>query len=146
MFNNCISEQIPWFSLNGLICKCKVIDVYDADTVTIILSFNEKLYKVKCRLLGIDSAEKRTTNNDEKKVALEATEWLSGLINGTEIWVKCGNWGKYGGRMLGTLYTEHKHIEINESINQKIIDKGYAYKYDGKKKKTFEEWFKPLNI
>ena len=59
MFNNCISEQIPWFSLNGLICKCKVIDVYDADTVTIILPFNEKLYKVKCRLLGIDSARKK---------------------------------------------------------------------------------------
>ena len=90
--------DVPWLTLDGITCQCKVVDVYDADTVTIVLPLTEKLYKVKCRLLGIDSAEKRTKNLDEKKFALEATDWLSNLINDKVIWVKCGKWGKYGGR------------------------------------------------
>ena len=90
MFNDCIMSEIKWFSLDGITCECKVIDVYDADTVTIMLPFNGVLYKVKCRLLGIDSAEKRTKDTDEKKVALQSTEWLSKLILDKVIWVKCG--------------------------------------------------------
>jgi hypothetical protein len=36
------TENIPWLSLEGLTCKCKVVDVYDADTMTIALPFNNK--------------------------------------------------------------------------------------------------------
>jgi len=135
------TTNIPWLTLDGITSKCKVVSVYDADTVTVIVPLNDKMYMVKCRLLGIDSAEKRTKNLDEKKVSLEATEWLSNLIKGKVIWIKCGDWGKYGGRMLGTLYMTKDDMDINQSINDEIINKGYAYKYDGKKKKKFEEWF-----
>ena len=141
MFENCIKKDIPWLSLDGIICECKVIDVYDADTVTVILPFHDKPYKVKCRLLGIDSAEKRTHNHEEKKVALESTEWLSDIILDKIIWIKCGKWGKYGGRMLGTLYESKEDMNLNKSINENIVKKGYAYKYNGKKKKKFEEWY-----
>jgi len=132
------SSEVSWFSLDGTACQCKVIDVYDADKVTIMLEFSGELYKVKCRLLGIDSAEKRTKNLEEKTVALEATKWLSELINNKVIWVK---WGKYGGRMLGTLYMTEKDMKNGVSINNMVVEKGYAYFYDGKKKKKFEEWF-----
>lgn len=142
MFSDCCNDNTPWLSLKGIQSKCKVIDVYDADTITIIIPFNDKLYKVKCRLLGIDSAEKRTKNKDEKKVSLEATEWLSNLIKDKEIWVKCGDWGKYGGRMLGTIYMDYKDIEKDNSINNRIVEEGYAYKYNGKRKRLFEEWYK----
>jgi endonuclease YncB( thermonuclease family) len=112
MFEECTIENTPWLSLNGIICQCKIVDVYDADTVTIILPFNNGFYRVKCRLMGIDSAEKRTKNLDEKKVALEATEWLSTMIKDKIIWVKCGKWGKYGGRMIGTLYMTEEEIIV----------------------------------
>ena len=141
MFENCTGDNVPWLSLNGITCQCKVVDVYDADTVTIVLPFNNELYRVKCRLLGIDITEKRTKNLDEKKVALEATEWLSVLIKDKVIWVKCGNWGKYGGRMLGTLYMSEDEMEQDRSINLQIVDKGFAYAYDGKKKRKFEDWY-----
>jgi endonuclease YncB( thermonuclease family) len=140
-----IPDNIPWFSLNGITCECKVISVYDADTVTIVLPFSDKFYKVKCRLYGIDSAEKRTKNKDEKKVALESTKWLSDLIKDKIIWVKCGKWGKYGGRMIGELFMSKEDIELNVSINEMIIKKGYAYKYNGKKKIKFDKWFN-INI
>ena len=52
MFENCTGDNVPWLSLNGITCQCKVVDVYDADTVTIVLPFNNELYRVKCRLLG----------------------------------------------------------------------------------------------
>ena len=74
-------------------------------------------------------------------MALEATEWLSELIKDKIIWVKCSKWGKYGGRMLGTLYNKDEDIKDDKSINTQIIEKGYAYKYNGKKKKKFEEWY-----
>ena len=141
MFEDCVPNKIPWLSLDGITCKCKVISVYDADTVTVILPLNDKLYKVKCRLFGIDSAEKRTKNLEEKKVALESTEWLRSQINDQVIWIKCGKWGKYGGRMIGTLYMTEEDMKNDKSVNMKIVEKGYAYKYNGKKKQKFEEWF-----
>ena len=142
MLEDCNVENTPWLSLNGLECKCKVISVYDADTVTVALEWNNGIYKIKCRLYGIDSAEKRTRNEEEKKVALEATEWLKSIIYNKIIWIKCGKWGKYGGRMLGTLFMTEDDMKNNKSINEHIIEKGYAYEYKGKSKLNFEEWYK----
>jgi len=139
----CTDENTRWLSLEGLICECKVLSVYDADTVTIALHWNNNIYKVKCRLFGIDSAEKRTKNQDEKKAALEATKWLQNIILDKIIWVKCGKWGKYGGRMLGELYLNKKDIdsEFKSSINNLIVKNGFAYYYNGKKEKEFSEWY-----
>ena len=136
------NDDIPWLSLEGVECECKVIDVYDADTITVAIPFHNKIYKVKCRLLGIDSAEKRTKNLAEKTVSLEATKWLSDLIKDKIIWIKCGDWGKYGGRVLGTIYMNKENLEKDESINKLVVEKGYAYEYNGNKKKKFEEWYK----
>lgn len=146
MFEDCTLENTPWLSLNGIICQCKVIDVYDADTVTIVLNWNSSMYKVKCRLFGIDSAEKRTKNKEEKALSLEATEWLKSVIYNKVIWVKCGKWGKYGGRMLGVLYLSEEDLKNDKSINYSIVEKGYAYKYDGKKKKKFADWYKNIVV
>jgi len=142
--SQCTNENTKWLSLEGIVCQCKVVSVYDADTVTIALQWNNDIYKVKCRLLGIDSAEKRTKNQNEKKVALDATKWLQNLILNKIIWVKCGKWGKYGGRMLGELYLDTKDIKTSSSINNLIVKNGFAYHYDGKKKKQFSEWYKKM--
>jgi micrococcal nuclease len=94
--------------------------------------------------MGIDSAEKRTKNLEEKAVSLEAVAWLSKLIKNKVIWVRCGKWGKYGGRMLGTLYMSEEDLAQDSSINARIVEKGFAYVYNGKKKKKFEEWYKKI--
>ena len=142
--SQCNNENTKWLSLEGIVCECKVISIYDADTVTIALYWNNRFYKVKCRLLGIDSAEKRTKNQDEKKVSLNATKWLQNLILNKIIWVKCGKWGKYGGRMIGELYLNKKDIKTDISLNNLIVQNGFAYYYDGKKKKQFSEWYKHI--
>lgn len=143
MLRDCTLENTPFLCLDGIISECKVLSVYDADTITIALDWKGDFYKVKCRLLGIDSAEKRTKNSQEKKVALEATKWVESIIKNKNIWIKCGRWGKYGGRMLGTLFLSKEDLDNDNSFNQKIIEKGYAYIYNGKKKKKFEHWYIP---
>ena len=142
MFENYNEKNTPWFSLEGLETQCKIVSIYDADTFTVVLPFNTNMYKVKCRLIGIDSAEIRTKNLDEKKIGIEGRDWLRTILLDKVIWIKCGSWGKYGGRMLGTLYMTEEDMKIGKSINSMIIDKGYAYKYSGKiRKRKFDDWY-----
>ena len=130
-------EDAPELTFKNVFCKCKVVDVYDGDTITIIIAFEGNPYKIKCRLSGIDSAEIRTKNLDEKTAGLIAKQWLSDQILGKKIWIRCGDWDKYG-RLLGEIFLE----ENTKSINDVLIERKLAYPYDGKKKRKFEEWQK----
>lgn len=142
LLEQCTFKNTKWFSLRYLQTQCKVVDVYDADTITIILSIHNTFYKMKCRLYGIDSAEKRTKNFREKNASNESTNWLKYLILDKIVWIDCGKMDKYG-RLLGNIYLEEEDLKNkNNSVNQQLINKGFAYKYDGKKKKDFNDWYK----
>lgn len=43
---------------------CKVLRIYDADTLWVSLKFNGKIYKISCRLLGIDANEMPRSHSD----------------------------------------------------------------------------------
>ena len=136
---NSTKDNTDWLLMDGLCDMCKVIDVYDVDTITIVVKFNGKNYKKKCRLTGIDGAELRTKNLDEKKWAIQGKSFLSNLIMNKILWIKCGKWDKYG-RLLGTFYNTKDDMEKNISINRLLVDKGFAYNYEGKTKKKFADW------
>ena len=103
--------------------------VVDGDTIDIIIDLGFDLTKKeRVRLAGIDTPEKRTKNPKEKEMGYQATEFLEmHLMEATRLTVKTEKDGKYG-RMLGWLY---KTDEDTTSINQIMIDKGYAWAYDG---------------
>ena len=114
--------------------------VLDGDTIEadIDLGFNISLNK-RIRLAGIDTPESRTSDAYEKKLGLEAKEWIKArLKDAKNILVKTelpDSTEKYG-RILGHIYINGEEISLN---NQMIIE-GYAWKYDGgKKKKDFDE-------
>lgn len=130
------NDDVKWLSLDGQKLLCKVIDVYDGDTLTIVFPFCNTFFKEKCRLEGIDSAEIRTKNIEEKKYAIETKKWLSNLILNKFVYIQCGNWDKYG-RLLGTIFLIENP---NKSINNMLIENNMAYQYDGKTKKCFTEW------
>lgn len=132
----CNTDNTPWLSFDGVKCKCKVVDVYDADSVTIIIPFNGKLFKQKCRLSKIDAAEIRTKNQEEKHVGLQGKEYLSNLIKDKIVWIVCGKWDKFG-RLLAELYLSE---DDEESVNDTIVEKGFAYEYNGGKRKEFDDW------
>lgn len=87
-------------------------------------------FKKRVRLNGIDTPESRTTDLHEKKYGLEAKDWLKHqLENANHILIKTelpDSTEKYG-RILGTLWINNE----TESINNQLINKGYAWEYDG---------------
>ena len=103
--------------------------VVDGDTIDISIDLGFDLTKKeRVRLAGIDTPEKRTKNPKEKEMGYQATEFLEmHLMEATKLTVKTEKDGKFG-RMLGWLY---KSEEDTMSINQIMIDKGYAWAYDG---------------
>jgi len=122
----------------------KINRVVDGDTidVTIDLGF-DLMKKERVRIAGVDTPEKRTRDKEEKVLGIDATNWmkekLEGAIKGDEeLTIRTelkGGMGKYG-RLLGWLYIGEDALSLNEIM----INEGYAWEYDGgTKKKDFEE-------
>lgn len=112
----------------------KVTGVVDGDTidVDIDLGFNVS-FSQRVRLAGIDTPESRTKDLNEKKLGLEVKEWLkSKLKDAEEVVIKTekpDSSEKYG-RILGWLYVKG----TEKSLNQIMIDEGYAWSYMGETK------------
>lgn len=133
--NSRTNENTPEFSFKNQIFKAKVLDVYDGDTITVALKIGNKFYRHKVRLYGLDTAEIKTRNQDEKKVGLKAKEFLSNMVLNrlVEIRTPEKEEDKYG-RILGSVFYSGKNL------SEIMIENGYGYYYDGKKKKQFSEW------
>ena len=118
--------------------------VLDGDTIDVTIDLGFDLYKKeRVRVAGVDTPEKRTRDKEEKALGLDATAWLKEKLDGaiagyddlvirTEL---VGGVGKYG-RLLGWLYIG----DGDRSLNEQMIEEGYAWAYDGgTKQKDFEE-------
>jgi micrococcal nuclease len=118
--------------------------VVDGDTIDVTIDLGFDLYKKeRVRVAGVDTPEKRTRDDEEKALGYDATHWLEDKLNGaisgdddlvirTEL---VGGVGKYG-RLLGWLYIGDAEVSLNEAM----IEEGYAWAYDGgTKQKNFEE-------
>jgi len=118
--------------------------VVDGDTIDVTIDLGFDLSKKeRVRVAGVDTPEKRTRNLEEKALGLDATAWikehLEGAIDGDDDLIirteLDGGVGKYG-RLLGWLYIGDAIV----SLNERMIDEGYAWAYDGgSKNKNFEE-------
>jgi endonuclease YncB( thermonuclease family) len=106
----------------------EVVKVVDGDTIDVVIDLGFDLSKKeRVRLAGIDTPESRTRDLKEKKLGLEAKEHLStNLTNAKQLIISTEKDGKYG-RMLGTIHMNDDIV----SLNQQMIDKGYAWEYDG---------------
>jgi micrococcal nuclease len=117
----------------------KLIGVIDGDTidVDIDLGFDISLMK-RVRMAGIDTPESRTKDKNEKVLGLESKEYLKyKLKDAKEIVIKTelpDSSEKYG-RVLGWVYVDGQ----DKSINESMIEDGYAWGYMGETKvKDFE--------
>ena len=122
----------------------EIVKVLDGDTIDVIIDLGFDLYKKeRVRIAGVDTPEKRTRDLEEKALGQDATDWmkkhLDGAISGEDDLVirteLDGGVGKYG-RLLGWLYIGDELV----SLNEQMIEEGYAWSYDGgTKKKDFQE-------
>jgi micrococcal nuclease len=114
----------------------RINSVIDGDTIDcdIDLGFDISLNQ-RVRLAGIDTPESKTKDLNEKKYGLEAKEYLKSklqefkgqLIIKTE---KPDSTEKFG-RIIGWLFLGE---ETGMSLNEVMINEGYAWSYMGDKK------------
>ena len=109
----------------------EVKNVVDGDTIDVIIDLGfDILFSSRVRLAGIDTPESRTTDKAEKALGIEAKEYLKKQLKDAKSVVirteKMDSSEKYG-RILGWVYINGD----TESLNDKMINDGYAWGYMG---------------
>lgn len=118
----------------------KVNKIVDGDTIDVDIDLGfDVSFSSRVRLAGIDTPESRTTDLKEKTLGLEVKEKIKKEIAAAKDIVikteKPDSSEKYG-RILGWLFLDGSTI----SLNQRLIDEGYAWTYGGGTKiKDFDE-------
>lgn len=104
-----------------------VIAVYDGDTITVNvdLGFSMALNKLKIRLMGVDTAEMKSTDEALKKKAVAARDFIRDQILNKRVLLECYGQDKYG-RWLGKIFAPD-----GTCLNDELIKRGFAYAYDG---------------
>ena len=112
----------------------EVKSVVDGDTIDVIIDLGfDILFSSRVRLAGIDTPESRTKDKAEKTLGLESKEYLKKHLKDAKSVVikteKMNSTEKFG-RILGWLYINSD----TESVNDKMINDGYAWGYLGETK------------
>ena len=123
--------------------KCKILRVVDGDTVDvdIDLGFDILLSNQRIRLKGIDTPESRTRDLEEKKFGLLAKQVVEGYCPiGQTITLRTSKdeRGKFG-RILGEFMVYHQATDRYTSLNNILVDEGYAVAYEGQSKDEIKE-------
>lgn len=151
--------------LHNKLFTCRVVDVYDGDTITCIINIYDAKYLVKIRLLEIDTCEMKSVEPKAKYLAYKGRQRMFELITGLKIdltvqnkiirqYLKekvylvnilCGNTDIHG-RLLGYVFKINDEIEqsnnsVEKSLNYILLKEKLAYKYtsDNLTKPTEEE-------
>jgi micrococcal nuclease len=109
----------------------KVENVVDGDTIDVVIDLGfDIMFASRVRLAGIDTPESRTKDKTEKALGLESKEYLKKHLKDAKSVVikteKMNSSEKFG-RILGWLYVDGD----TESLNDKMINDGYAWGYMG---------------
>ena len=120
------TNETPIFTLVGHKSIAKVVNVYDGDSVNLVIEVFGTLYKWKCRLAHVDTPEIKTRNAHEKELGLIARNKLRELIENKIINVECFEFDKYG-RLLVEITIPETGVKVHEWL----ISNNYAKKYEG---------------
>ena len=118
----------------------KVNKIVDGDTIDVDIDLGFDIsFSSRVRLAGIDTPESRTTDLKEKALGLEVKEKIKKeLAAAKDVVIKTekpDSSEKYG-RILGWVFLDGSGV----SLNQKLINEGYAWTYGGGTKiKDFNE-------
>lgn len=110
--------------------EAKIISVADGDsfTVYIRMGFDAAMEKIKLRLFGLDTPEKKTIAGKALGIKLRA-EFLNKTVIVATIKDRKDKYGRY----LAQIYKPGSEI----SLNQQLLDEGLALPWDGKGKSPY---------
>ena len=123
-------DSVPKFSFDGQVKYCKVVKVYDGDTITVNMIVNNKLAQFNVRLLGYDTPEIRTSNKEEKDRATVCRDFLADILLDRIVTIHCAKFDAFG-RLLATVFID-RHDKV--SVNDRMLKEGYGLAYTGGKK------------
>jgi micrococcal nuclease len=130
-------QDVDFYHLKGYECWAKVLRVVDGDTAYVAFFVHGKPFKYRVRLAGIDTAEKKSTDEAEKVWALKAENKFRDWVGNELVWLKCQKYDKYG-RLLVEIYSDEGGHTF--SLNESLKELGLAYTYKGRKRTPFREW------
>lgn len=112
----------------------EITKIVDGDTIDVDIDLGFSIsYSQRLRLAGIDTPESRTSDKFEKTLGVESKDYLkTKLKDAKDIVVKTekpDSSEKYG-RILGWIYIDGN----TKSINEQMIEDGYAWSYMGETK------------
>ena len=112
----------------------KVLKIVDGDTIDVDIDLGFDIsYTQRVRLAGIDTPESRTKDLREKSLGLEVKDKIKKAIDSAKtVVIKTelpDSTEKYG-RILGWVYLD----KSAKSINELLIEEGYAWGYMGETK------------
>lgn len=104
--------------------EATVIRVIDGDTVECDVDMGLHIKsRARIRLQGINAPELHSNNEDERKRAEEARQYLVERLQDQKVWIFTYSEDSFG-RWLGTIFTEDA-----TNINKEMVDKGLAAEY-----------------
>jgi endonuclease YncB( thermonuclease family) len=145
-------NKIPMDPLADKLYFCKLYDVYDGDTFTVVIHVNGELRKIRCRAMGYNSPEIKVSKSnplrDEiKKYALQDKDLAEKFFKDCDVLVYlCEEKDRYGRHLskfykfpLNHIASSDMSLYENEccsknSLRKYMLANGNAEKYYGGKK------------
>ena len=128
-------NTVPKVPLQNQITLARIEDVYDGDTVKIIVLLADTPLRFSLRILGIDTPELKHGEGrlpQEHLAAVKVRDYVKSLFPTNIAKVCIHDWDKYGGRVLGDLF-----LPTGETVSEILIKGGWARPYRGEKKKSW---------
>jgi micrococcal nuclease len=122
-------DKVPRIYYLGKIRKARVVSVYDGDTITVLMYWKKLPIRTNIRIYGIDTPELNSKNKRVREKALEAKQLVHELLYEKIVPIKLVKADKYGGRIVGVVYTKKK-----EMVSEILLEKGLAKPYFGGQK------------
>ena len=127
-------KTVPKVPFHNQVIYAKIEEVYDGDTVKIIVLFGAMPVRFSLRILGIDTPEIKQGGGrlpEEHQAAVKVRDYVKSLFPSTLAKICIRDWDKFGGRVLGDLY-----LHTGESVSDLLIHGGWARPYQGEKKRN----------
>ncbi len=115
-----------WRDLAPLEGWCRVISVYDGDTIWVVLNptdptnlnvTDDQLRQVNIRLARIDAPEMKGGSAEEKQKGKQSRDYVRSLIDDKVVWFKFGNYGLYNGESLDCYHRQIGEIYVSRPIS-----------------------------
>ncbi|KAJ3069232.1 hypothetical protein HK102_006969, partial [Quaeritorhiza haematococci] len=146
--------ETPEFTFAGIQGWCRLVDAYDADSLTVVMRYHGQPFKFRTRMYGIDACEMNSKDPIHKAKAVEARDRVLQLVCGSRpeplakrtqvqqllaagnymVWIECMHFDKYG-RILVEC---RLRPEDTKTLADILVDEKLAYPYYGGTKSGLE--------